>query len=179
LDLRGNPGGFLDSAVDIAGWFLPVGKVVVREKFSDGRNETVFRSKGPGIFNENLKMVVLVDGGSASAAEILAGALKQHNVATLIGKNTFGKGSVQEVVDVTSDTALKVTVAHWLTPDGTSISNGGLAPNIVVENTYEEGGKGKLLIPSGLAYGANAPQGTPIKANDVLIFDVELLEILK
>jgi len=151
LDLRGNPGGFLDSAVDIAGWFLPVGKVVVKEKFSDGREEKVFRSKGPGIFNENLKMVVLVDGGSASAAEILAGALKQHDIATLVGKNTFGKGSVQEIVDITSETALKVTVAHWLTPDGTSISNGGLAPNIVVENVYEDGGKGKLLEDKQLA----------------------------
>jgi len=151
LDLRGNPGGFLDSAVDIAGWFLPVGKVVVKEKFSDGQEEKVFRSKGPGIFNENLKMVVLVDGGSASAAEILAGALKQHNIATLVGKNTFGKGSVQEVVDITSETALKVTVAHWLTPDGSSISDGGLAPNIVVENVYEDDGKGKLKEDKQLA----------------------------
>lgn len=145
LDLRGNPGGFLDSAVDIAGWFLPVGKVIVKENFGEGEEEKVFRSKGPGIFNENLKMVVLVDKGSASAAEILAGALKQHNVATLVGQNTFGKGSVQELINVTSETALKVTIAQWLTPDGSSISNGGLVPDIMVENVYEDGGKGKLL----------------------------------
>jgi len=145
LDLRGNPGGFLDSAVDIASWFLPVGKVVVKENFGDGQEEKIFRSKGPGLFNENLKMVVLIDEGSASAAEILAGALKQHDVATLLGKHSFGKGSVQELVNITSQTALKVTIAQWLTPNGTSISNGGLTPDTVVENVYEDDGKGKLL----------------------------------
>ncbi len=145
LDLRGNPGGFLDAAVDIAGWFLPTGKVVVKENFGDGRDEKIFRSKGPGIFNENLKMVVLVDGGSASAAEILAGALQQHNIAKVVGLNTYGKGSVQELINITPETSLKVTIAQWLTPNGTSISNGGLTPDVVIENTYEEGLKGKLI----------------------------------
>jgi carboxyl-terminal processing protease len=155
LDLRGNPGGFLDSAVDIASWFLPVGKVVVKENFGDGQDEKVFRSKGPGLFNENLKMVVLIDGGSASAAEILAGALKQHDVATLVGQHSFGKGSVQELIDVTPETALKVTIAQWLTPNGTSISNGGLTPDAVVENVYADDGKGKLLEDKQLIEAVN------------------------
>lgn len=145
LDLRGNPGGFLDSAVDIASWFLPVGKVIVKENFGDGQDEKIFRSKGPGLFNDNLKMAILIDGGSASAAEILAGALKQHGIATLIGQNSFGKGSVQELVNITPNTALKVTIAQWLTPNGTSISNGGLTPDLVIENVYENDGKGKLI----------------------------------
>ena len=84
-------------------------------------------------------MVVLVDKGSASASEILAGALQQHGVATLIGENTFGKGSVQELIEITPETALKVTIARWLTPNGTSISLGGLTPDFVVENEYKDG----------------------------------------
>ena len=83
-------------------------------------------------------MVVLVDKGSASAAEILAGALSEHEIATLIGEQTFGKGSVQELVSVTPNTALKITVAQWLTPDGTSISKAGLTPDIVVEQTIDD-----------------------------------------
>ena len=132
LDLRGNPGGYLDAAVDIASWFLPADQVVVREERRDGESK-VYKSDDRGLFNEKLKMVVLVDGGSASASEILAGALREHGVATLIGTKTFGKGSVQELVPISSDTALKVTVARWLTPKGISISHDGLDPDIVVE----------------------------------------------
>lgn len=137
LDLRGNPGGYLDAAVDVSSWFLPVGKVVVREHFGDGKEEKIFRSKGYNIFNSNLKMVVLVDGGSASASEIVAGALKEHGVATIVGETTYGKGSVQELIEVTEDTALKVTIAQWLTPDGLSISKNGLEPDVVVEQVQE------------------------------------------
>ncbi len=139
LDLRGNPGGFLQSAISIASYFLPAGKVVVRENFGNAADEQVFRSQGKMLrgFAPD-EMVVLVDGGSASASEILAGALSQQNVATLIGQPTFGKGSVQELVDLPSGASLKVTVARWLTPDGTSISEGGLAPDIEVERTNEQ-----------------------------------------
>lgn len=139
LDLRGNPGGYLEAAIDMASWFLPTGKVVVREDFGgeDGR-EKIYRSKGYNIFNENLKFVILVDNGSASASEILAGALVEHDLATLVGEKTFGKGSVQELINITSDTSFKVTVARWLTPDGTSISDGGLEPKHVVEFTLED-----------------------------------------
>lgn len=138
LDLRGNPGGYLEAAVDMASWFLPAGKVVVREDFADGGAGNAYRSKGYDIFNENLKMVILVDGGSASASEILAGALSEHKIATLVGTKTFGKGSVQELVPITDNTSLKVTIARWLTPNGVSISKSGITPDVVVELTNED-----------------------------------------
>lgn len=133
LDLRGNPGGYLQSAVNIASFFLPTGKVVVREHFGDGRNERVYRSTGKLLGQHApTDMVVLIDGGSASASEILAGALGEHGVATLIGAQTFGKGSVQELLSLGGGASLKVTVARWLTPDGNSISDGGLTPDIEI-----------------------------------------------
>lgn len=137
LDLRGNPGGYLEAALDMASWFLPSGKVVVTEDFGSKREPIIYRSKGYDVFPDDLKFAILVDKGSASASEILAGALQQQGKAKLIGQNTFGKGSVQELVDVTKDTSLKVTVAHWLTPNGLSISQGGLKPDIVVELNAE------------------------------------------
>lgn len=142
LDLRGNPGGFLEAAVDMASWFLPSGKAIVKEELRHGEEGRVYRSKGYDIFNENLEMVVLVNGGSASASEILAGALSEHGVATVIGTTTFGKGSVQELVRITDETSLKVTVAKWLTPEGVSISEGGITPDIeapIEDDDVEEG----------------------------------------
>lgn len=133
IDLRGNPGGYLEAAIDMASWFLPPNKVVVREDFSGAKEERVYRSRGYDIFNENLKMAILVDKGSASASEILAGALQEHGKAVVVGEKTFGKGSVQELVPITSDTSLKLTVARWLTPDGKSISETGIEPSILVE----------------------------------------------
>jgi len=138
LDLRGNPGGYLDASVDMASWFLKGGKTVVTEDYGNNRSPVMFRSKGYDIFNEKLKFVILIDGGSASASEILAGAMKDHNRATLVGTQSFGKGSVQEVVDVTPDTILKITVARWLTPNGNSISEKGLTPDYVVEITEKD-----------------------------------------
>jgi carboxyl-terminal processing protease len=139
LDLRGNPGGYLESAVAIASYFLPLGKVVVRENFGDDTGEELYRSSGRELGKAApQKMVVLIDGGSASASEILAGALKEHGVATLIGEKTFGKGSVQELVELPNGSSLKVTIARWLTPDGNSISEGGLAPHIEVVRTPED-----------------------------------------
>jgi carboxyl-terminal processing protease len=136
LDLRGNPGGYLESAVSIASYFLPVGKVVVRENFGEGTEEQLYRSSGKELGDKApKKFVVLIDGGSASASEILAGALKEHGVATLIGETTFGKGSVQELVELADGSSLKVTIARWLTPNGNSISEGGLAPDIEVKRT--------------------------------------------
>lgn len=140
LDLRGNPGGFLDAAVDLASWFLPSGKIVVTEDFEDAERQIIYRSKGYDIFDESykLKMVILINGGSASASEILAGALAEHNIATLVGAKSFGKGSVQELIKITSDTSLKITVAHWKTPNGNSISKDGLKPEFEVEMTRED-----------------------------------------
>ena len=135
LDLRGNPGGYLESAVDMASWFLPLGKTVVREDFGTNIEEQIYRSKGYDIFNSNLKMIILADNGSASASEILAGALQEHNIAQIVGTKTFGKGSVQELIKITPETSLKVTIARWLTPNGISISDGGLTPDFEVEIT--------------------------------------------
>jgi carboxyl-terminal processing protease len=137
LDLRNNPGGYLEAALDMASWFLPTGKVVVTENFGDKMPPDVYRSKGYNIFTDKLKFAILVNEGSASASEILAGALREYNKAVLIGSRTFGKGSVQELVPLTSDTSLKITVAHWFTPLGKSISNGGLTPDIQVDLTPE------------------------------------------
>lgn len=142
IDLRGNPGGYLDSAVDMASWFLPTGKTIVRESYGQGKAESAEKSRGYNIFNDNLKVVILVDQGSASASEILAGALQEYGKAKLVGARTFGKGSVQELIKLTPNTSLKVTIARWLTPNGRSISDGGLTPDIEVKNTPEDTAKG-------------------------------------
>ena len=138
LDLRGNPGGYLDAAVDMASWFLPSGKTIVSEDYGSNKSPDVYRSKGYDIFTDKLKFVILMDGGSASASEILAGAMQDQGKAKLVGTQSFGKGSVQEVVDITPDTILKITVAKWLTPNGTSISEKGLTPDYVVEFTQKD-----------------------------------------
>ena len=136
VDLRGNPGGYLDSAVDIASMFLPKGTAIVTEDYKGNRENIVHRSNGAGGVGENVRVVLLIDQGSASASEILAGALQDAERATLIGTRSFGKGSVQELLDLGGG-SLKVTVARWLTPNGKSISDGGLAPNIEVDRTLE------------------------------------------
>ena len=131
IDVRGNPGGYLEASIDIASWFLSQGEVIVREATRED-SEKKYRSKGYDIFDNDLEVVILIDEGSASASEILAGALSEHGIATLVGAKTFGKGSVQELVSVTRDTSLKVTVAEWLTPEGVSISEDGLLPDYVI-----------------------------------------------
>lgn len=136
IDLRGNPGGFLESAVDISSWFLPAGEVVAREKFASGE-ENLFRSKGYDVF-KNLPLAILVNEGSASASEIMAGALQEHGKAKLVGTKTYGKGSVQELFEITPDTSLKLTIAKWLTPNGRSISDLGLEPDYKVEITKKD-----------------------------------------
>ncbi len=138
LDLRGNPGGYLDAAWDMASYFLPTGDVVVTEDFGKKADAQVFRSKGYDVFEKNLQMIVLADGGSASAAEILAGALREHGVAQIVGTKTFGKGSVQELVPITADTSLKITVARWLTPNGHNLSHDGLDPDVEVKVTEDQ-----------------------------------------
>jgi carboxyl-terminal processing protease len=138
LDLRGNPGGYLDAAWDMASWFLPAGKTVIIEDFGKNADQKVYRSKGYNIFTDKLRMVILVDGGSASASEILAGALQEHGVAKLVGTETFGKGSVQELVSITPETSLKVTIARWLTPNGINLSHEGLKPDFEVKVTEQD-----------------------------------------
>jgi carboxyl-terminal processing protease len=139
LDLRGNPGGFMQSAVDIASFYMPAGKIVVRERAGAGGEDKVFRTRNRQVKEFNPKnFVVLVDGGSASASEILAGALHDHSIATILGVNTFGKGSVQELVDLGDKSSVKVTIARWFTPNDISISNGGLTPNIIIKRSPKD-----------------------------------------
>ncbi len=138
LDLRGNPGGYLEAAVDMASWFLDNGKTVVVEDYGDAREENKYRSNGYDIFNDNLKFVILVDGGSASASEILAGAMQDYKKAKLVGTKTYGKGSVQEVVEISKDTIFKVTVANWLIPNKNSITGKGLTPDVEVKFTQKD-----------------------------------------
>ena len=131
IDLRGDPGGYLDAAVDIASHFMPKGATVVTED-SDGKaNSVVHTSIGYNDLPTGTKMVVLIDGGSASASEILAGALQDTHVATLIGTKSFGKGSVQTLLDLDGG-SLKVTVARWVTPAGHWIMGNGITPDITV-----------------------------------------------
>ena len=138
LDLRGNPGGYLNSAINIGSWFIDEGKVILSEDSQDGSKPKVYRSHGPRLFNDKLSFIVLVDGGSASASEILAGALREYGIATLVGEKTFGKGSVQELIKITDDTSLKVTIANWFTPNGVSISLNGLDPDIEIPLTLKD-----------------------------------------
>jgi carboxyl-terminal processing protease len=135
LDLRDNPGGYLEVAVDVAGWFLEKGKPVVIEDF--GQEKKTYSAQGPSLFSD-YKLVVLINGGSASAAEILAGALKDNKEVLLIGEKTFGKGTVQELISFKDGSSLKVTVGKWLTPKGNLIAEKGLTPDIEIENNEDE-----------------------------------------
>lgn len=135
LDMRNNPGGFLDTAVDVAGeWILR--DVVVMEKFSDDSTRN-YMSDGNSRFAD-MPTVVLVNGGSASASEIVAGALQYHGKATVVGEQTFGKGSVQDYMEFEDGSALKLTIALWLTPGGQSIEQEGITPDEEMELTLED-----------------------------------------
>ncbi|HEV8666830.1 MAG TPA: S41 family peptidase [Candidatus Paceibacterota bacterium] len=136
FDLRGNPGGYLDQAVQMASYFLPVGDTIVTEDFEGKQDNVVNRSLGYNVFaGKNLHMAILVDQNSASASEIFSGALQQHGVAKLVGTRTFGKGSVQQVMDLGNGAELKVTIARWLTPNGQSIMGNGIQPDIAASST--------------------------------------------
>lgn len=126
IDLRNNPGGFLDTAVRVASEWIPKGTIVT-EKFSDGTEET-YVSNGKHRL-ENFKTYVMVNGGSASASEILAGALQDYGKAVVVGEKTFGKGSVQDYEQLPDGSGLKITVAEWLTPKGRQINNNGIEPD--------------------------------------------------
>ena len=132
LDLRNNPGGYLEVSQDIAGWFLEKGSAVVIEDFGQKEKQQVYQARGNPVF-VSYPMVILINEGSASASEILAGALRDDRGITLIGEKSFGKGSVQELTELRDQSALKVTIAKWLTPKGESISDKGLEPDIVVK----------------------------------------------
>ncbi len=135
LDLRGNGGGYLGAAKDIASLWLE-DKVVVSER-KNGKVIDELRS-GSNAPLQGIKTIVLVDGGSASASEIVAGALLDHNAATLVGQKTFGKGSVQVIESVPGGGKLKVTVAKWYTPNGKNITKEGIKPSVEVELTADD-----------------------------------------
>ena len=145
LDLRNNPGGVLDAAVDVSDAFLENGVIVS----ADGRaNESKFKMQaGPGDVLDGKKLVVLVNAGSASASEIVAGALQDHNRATIMGAETFGKGSVQTVMPLSSGRAIKLTTSKYFTPKGKSIHEKGIRPDIQLSLADEESIDNDPLLP--------------------------------
>ncbi|HDH07641.1 MAG TPA: S41 family peptidase [Candidatus Moranbacteria bacterium] len=137
LDLRNNPGGFLNVSVDLASKMIPKGKVVVIEEDSDEKQKKV-SAKGGDILSQ-IETIVLINKGSASASEIVAGALRDNrDNVTVVGEQSFGKGSVQELIPLPKNSAVKITVAKWLTPSGDQINNEGISPDIEVELTNED-----------------------------------------
>ncbi|MFH7882468.1 MAG: S41 family peptidase [Candidatus Aenigmatarchaeota archaeon] len=161
LDLRNNPGGYLEVAIRLSEYFLPRGKIILKEVWGKEQEERIIRSEGPGTLSK-LKMVILVNKGSASASEIFAGALRENLGVKLIGEKTFGKGSVQQIfhlsqtdfpsieIQITTSTskkilkrdtknvALKLTVAYWLTPKGIKLEGNGLEPDVKVVDKNPE-----------------------------------------
>lgn len=133
FDLRRNPGGYLGTALEIASQFLPSGRIVLIQKNKEGRTQE-YRARGGGVATE-IPMVLLIDGGSASASEIVAAALKDHQRATLIGVKTFGKGSVQNVHTLSDKSELRVTISRFFSPNGNEINDVGVTPHIIVEMT--------------------------------------------
>lgn len=137
LDLRNNPGGYLDVSKEIAGWFLESGEVITIEDFGPEKEQKEYRAEGSASL-ARYPVVVLINEGSASASEILAGALRDNKGSKLVGIKSFGKGSVQEVVSLRGGSFLKVTISRWLTPNGISISETGLEPDIKIEITDQD-----------------------------------------
>ena len=137
LDLRDNPGGYLDGSVYLASEFLPLGKLVVKQEATLYGNKE-YRVSRIGVLRE-IPLVVLINKGSASASEILAGALRDYNRAQLVGEKSFGKGSVQEALDLKEGAGLHVTVAKWVLPNGDWINSKGIEPKIKVTNEIKDG----------------------------------------
>ncbi len=135
IDVRDDPGGFLEVAVNLTGWFIEKGDIVAIEESRLAPQKT-FRAYGNAIFKP-VPIVVLVNGGTASASEIMAGALRDNLDAKLVGEKTFGKGTVQELKHLRDGSSIKLTIAHWLTPNGTLIDKEGLKPDYEVKITEE------------------------------------------
>lgn len=141
LDMRNNPGGFLNAAIDVASLFVEEGKLVVTE-VAKGSERKEFKTTIPPRLKDK-KLVVLVNGGSASGSEIVAGALRDQNRAKLVGEKTFGKGSVQSLEDLPGGSSLRITIAKWLTPSGKQINGEGISPDIEVKLTEDDIKNGK------------------------------------
>ena len=149
FDLRDNGGGFLDQAVGVADIFLREG-VVLYERSSSGIDKTF--DSDTGDLGEKLPLVVLVNAGSASASEIVAGAIQDHERGTLIGEPTFGKGSVQLVHTLSDGSELRVTIARWYTPNDKSISDEGIAPDIEIPSPLDLGGEDDTQLQRAIEY---------------------------
>lgn len=142
LDLRNDPGGFLEVAVDLAGWFLPRGSLVVSQEGRGGLRNRML-ANGNAVFKD-FPLVILVNEGSASAAEILAGAIRaDRGDVKLVGKTTFGKGTVQQLENLSDGSSIKLTVAHWILPDGKILEGKGLSPDVEIKNTEADAKNGK------------------------------------
>jgi len=136
LDLRNNPGGLLSQAVKISDFFLSDGEIVSTKSRKEGENRKWFANRGDIIDGKTL--IVLINGGSASASEIVAGALKDHKRAILLGESSFGKGSVQSIIPLKNRGAIRLTISKYYLPSGKSISEVGVSPDIVVTESSEE-----------------------------------------
>lgn len=140
LDLRDNSGGYVSSAKEVAGLWLD-NKLIVTEKTDSKVKETLYSGSDPILAGK--KTVVLVNGGTASASEILSGALQEYGVATLVGEKTYGKGCVQQLITLSNGSELKVTIARWYTPKGKNISSNGISPNETVKLTKADSDSNK------------------------------------
>ncbi len=155
LDLRGNTGGLLDSSVDVARLFLPAGLIALEDRGTNEREAYTVEKRGPAA---DMPLAVLVDGGTASGGEVVAAALQSNLRAPLIGSSTFGKGSVQAVLNLSDGSSLHVTIARWLTPDGNLLDGRGLVPDILVEQGSGEADSGLRMAIEWLAnHGEQAP----------------------
>jgi len=164
LDLRNNPGGLLTQAVRVSDMFLEAGMIVYTEGRIESQKQKYFAHK-EGTWSD-FPMVVLVNGGSASASEIVAGALQDHKRAVVLGTKTFGKGSVQTILPLDDNSALRLTTARYFTPKGRSIQAAGIVPDIIVENTPPQEAKAEEkrrpgLREEDLPRHLLNPQGTP------------------
>lgn len=136
LDLRNNPGGYLGVATDLAGWFLKKGTLVVKEIKRNGKGDQHLANGNAALVN--VPTVILINKGSASASEILAGALQIQKGVKLVGEETFGKGTVQKLVHLSDGSSLKITIANWVLPNGLVLEGNGLKPDIKVEAKENE-----------------------------------------
>jgi carboxyl-terminal processing protease len=136
FDLRSNPGGYLNVAVDVASQFLKQGQVVLIEKDKNG-NVQQFRAKGGGLVLD-IPMVLLVNNGSASASEIISGAMRDYKRATIVGVKTYGKGSVQNVNTLSDNSELRVTIAHFFSPNDSEINEVGISPDVEIKITEDD-----------------------------------------
>lgn len=163
IDMRGNPGGFLDSAVHLASEFLPQGSLIVKQESTVNGNHE-YKVSRTGVL-PTIPVTVLIDKGSASASEIFSGALRDYKRGTLVGEKSFGKGSVQEALDLKDNAGIHVTVAKWILPKGEWINGKGIEPSVKVEN--------KALEPDA----KNTPTEQQLRENDLqLTKAIELLQ---